>query len=83
MTYYILAKDDTPEDAMYDSNILGESSFGSFYPGAGLSGLMNIVEKKPEMLPELRIMKETGKQITVEEFLSDIAKLKVRYNRFS
>jgi hypothetical protein len=83
VTYYILAKDDKPEDAMYDSNILGESSFGSFYPGSGLSGLMNIVEKKPDMLPELRIVKEDGKQITVEQFLSDIASLKVKYNRFS
>jgi hypothetical protein len=83
MTYYILAKNDTPKDAMYDSNILGEVSFGSFYPGAGLSGLMNIVEKQPEMLPDLRIIKEDGKQITVEQFLTDISKLRVRYNRFS
>ena len=83
MTYYILGKADTKEDAMFDSNILGESSFGSFYPGSGLSGLMNIVDKAPEMLTDTRIIKEDGKHITVEQFLKDISSLKVRYNRFS
>ena len=83
MTYYILAKDDSLEDTVYDSNQLGESSFGTFYPAAGLSGLMKIVEHAPEMLPDVRILKDNGEQITVEQFLSDIASLKVKFNRFS
>lgn len=81
MTYYILMEGDNPEDAIFDPNILGESSFDSFYPGAGLSGLMNIVEKEPELLPTVRIIKDTGKQITVEQFLTEIQPLRIKYAR--
>ena len=81
MTYYIIMKDDNPEDVMYDANQLGESSFDSFYPGAGLSGLMNIVEKSPTLLPTLRIIKQTGEQITVEQFLTEIQPLRIKYTR--
>ncbi len=34
MTYYILLKDDSVED-IWDENILGEESFGTFYTGNG------------------------------------------------
>lgn len=81
MTYYILAEHDNYEDAMFDPNILGESSFNSFYPGAGLSGLMNIVENHPELLPTLRIIKDTSEQITVEQFLTEIQPLRIKYTR--
>ena len=83
MTYYVLHKDEPRENAMFDCNQLGESSFDSFYPAQGLSGLMNIVEKSPETLLDIQIIKENGNDITVEQFLTEISKLKVRYNRFS
>lgn len=83
MTYYILLPGDTSDDAMYETNQLGESSFDSFYPAVGLSGLMNLVETAPEKLPEVTIKTERGTTITVEQFLSEISKLKIRYNRFS
>ena len=83
MTYYILFKDEPKENLMFESNQLGESSFDSFYPAQGLKALMKMVETAPEVLPDVRIVKETGEYITVEEFLTEIGKLRVRYNRFS
>ena len=83
MTYYIFLPDDKMEDSVYDTNQLGESSFDSFYPASGLSALMNMVENNPEKLVDITIKKDNGKVITVEEFLTEISKLKVRYNRFS
>ena len=32
MTYFILGKNEPKENLMFDSNILGEESLGSFYP---------------------------------------------------
>ena len=32
MTYYLLLKGDTEKDAMFETNVLGEESFGVFYP---------------------------------------------------
>jgi len=83
MTYYLLEENDTQEDAMFDENTLGESSFDSFYPGEGLKVLMYMVESTPERLPKVRIIKQTGQQISVEEFLTEIGRLKVKYNKFS
>ena len=50
MTYYLLLEGDTEKDAYYDSNVLGEESFGMFYTGQGMLALTNIVNKKPELL---------------------------------
>ena len=80
MTYYILHKEDSNEDMMYDTNQLGEKSFDSFYPASGLSGLMNMVDNSPEQLVDVRILDEKGKKYTIEQFLTEISKLKVRYN---
>ena len=36
MTYYLLLEGDSEKDAYYDSNVLGEESFGMFYAGQGM-----------------------------------------------
>jgi len=41
---------------------------------------MSIVDKTPEVLPDIKIKTEKGKTLTVEEFLTEIKKLKVRVN---
>ena len=40
MTYYILLDMDTTED-IWDENILGEESFGTFYTGNGFKEKLN------------------------------------------
>ena len=77
--YYILLPEDKLEDCIYDENQLGESSFGTFYPGAGLSGLMNIVEHSPDKLTELRIIQENGTEMSVSDFLDAIKDLRIKY----
>ena len=42
MTYYILLKGDSVDD-IWDNNILGEESFGTFYTGNGFKALDNIL----------------------------------------
>jgi len=35
MTYFIIHKEESKENLMFSSNILGEESLGSFYPDQG------------------------------------------------
>ena len=50
MTYYLLLDGDSSKDVLYDANILGEESFGTFYVEKGMTALNNIVNNKPELL---------------------------------
>ena len=77
MTYYLLLKGDTEKDTYFDSNVLGEESFGMFYTGQGMIALNNIVNKKPELLESLKILDETKKSYTITEFMDVLSKLKV------
>ena len=77
MTYYLLLKGDTEKDTYFDSNVLGEESFGSFYTGQGMIALNNIVNKKPELLESLKILDETKKSYTITEFMDVLSKLRV------
>ena len=45
MTYYLLLEGDTEEDALYDTNILGEESFGTFYPSTGFIMLNKMINQ--------------------------------------
>ena len=56
MTYYLLLEGDTEEDALYDTNILGEESFGTFYPSIGFIMLNRIINDKPELLESIQIL---------------------------
>jgi hypothetical protein len=75
--YYILLPGDTEKDCIKDTNLLGESSFKTFYAGLGLKALMKMVDRSPELLPSVTIKTDMGKSLTVEQFLTDIQTLKV------
>ena len=71
MTYYILLDMDTTED-IWDENILGEESFGTFYTGNGFKALQNMV-----ILETIDIIDEKKNSYSVEEFLNLISKWKI------
>ena len=78
MTYYLLLEGDTEKDAYYDSNVLGEESFGMFYTGQGMLALTNIVNKKPVLLETIKILDETKKSYTLTKFFDILSKLKIK-----
>ena len=77
MTYYLLLSGDSEKDALYDTNVLGEESFGTFYTGQGLVALNNIVNQKPELLNTIKILDDYKKSYTLTEFFDLLSKLKV------
>lgn len=68
---------DTEKDCIKDTNLLGEASFKTFYAGMGLKALMKMVDRSPELLPNVTIKTDQGKTLSVEQFLTDIQSLKV------
>jgi len=78
MQYFILFPDDKEKEATFESNLLGESSFKTFWGGTGLKKLMWMVDKTPELLPLVKIKNDKGKQLEVLEFLEEIKKLKIK-----
>jgi hypothetical protein len=78
MTYYLLLEGDSEKDVYFDSNVLGEESFGTFYTGQGMVALTNIVEKKPELLEVIKILDETKKSYTLTKFFDILSKLKIK-----
>ena len=81
MKYFIMLPGDTPKEAYYESNEIGENTgFGVFWAGSGLKALMNMVDKQPEILPHITIRTDKGDSLSVEQFLTEIKGLKVRVN---
>tara|TARA_B100001971_G_C17666941_1_gene275600 strand:+ start:152 stop:397 length:246 start_codon:yes stop_codon:yes gene_type:complete len=80
MLYYLLLEGDSEKDVYFDSNVLGEESFGKFYPEKGFGALMNIKDIKPELLEKITVKKETGEVITLDQFIDVIATLKIQKN---
>ena len=78
MHYYILMPGDK-ESELSDVNSLGEASFDVFWAERGLKILMDVVEQTPELLPIVTIITDKGKKLTVEQFLTEIQSLKIRY----
>ena len=78
MTYYLLLEGDSEKDVYFDSNVLGEESFGTFYTGQGMVALTNIVNKKPELLEVIKILDETKKSYTLTKFFDILSKLKIK-----
>ena len=70
--------DDKEKEVTFESSLLGESSFKTFWGGAGLKKLMWMVDKTPELLSLVIIKTDKGKQLEVLEFLEEIKKLKVK-----
>tara|TARA_B110001454_G_scaffold212902_1_gene230280 strand:+ start:1146 stop:1391 length:246 start_codon:yes stop_codon:yes gene_type:complete len=80
MTYYLLLENDSEKDAYLSTNILGEESFGKFYPEKGFEALMNIKDRKPELLEKITVKKETGEVISLDQFIDVITTLKIQKN---
>lgn len=78
MIYYILMKGDDILDNLSDANILGEEDFKIFWPGEGMRVLTYLINKEPELLNQVRIIKSNGKSIDVEKFLDEIKKFKIK-----
>ena len=78
MQYFILFPEDTEKEVVFEDNLLGESSFKTFWGGRGLIKLMTMVDKTPELLSLVKIKDDKGKEYEVLEFLESIKKLKVR-----
>ncbi len=78
MTFYILMKGDTEKDSINSTNTLGEISFNTFHTEDGFKILMNLVEKYPEKLEEVRIIDQQVKDYTIEKFLDKIKGLKIK-----
>ena len=78
MTYYLLLEDDTEKDVYFDSNVLGEESFGTFYTGQGMIALTNIVNQKPELLETIKILDDYKKSYTLTEFMDIVSKLHIK-----
>ena len=80
MQYFLLLKDDNEKDAHYDSNLLGDESFGTFYSGQAFKTLTKIIENQPEELEHAKVVTDMGQRYTITEFLDKIKKLKIFIN---
>ncbi len=79
MRYYILYPGDTEEAVINDINQLGEDTgFGVFWANTGFIILDKAVYENNGIVEDFRIMTDQGKNISVEDFLDNISKLKVR-----
>ena len=77
MQYFMIHKDQ-PDGHL----IIGEDNgFGVFWADQGLKALMNVVDKRPELLTTIEIKTDKGKTLTVSEFLQNIDKLQVRIQK--
>lgn len=74
MTYYILLPNDDEKDTLNDSNILGEVSFNKFKPNDGFKVLNRIINEAPEMISSVRILDQSGKKYSIEQFLDILEK---------
>ena len=74
MTYYLLLSGDSEKDSLYETNVLGEESFDTFYPSVGFMILNRIINQKPELLESLQIVDEQKKYYKITEFLDKLEK---------
>jgi len=78
MTYYLLLSGDSEKDTLYETNVLGEESFKTFYPSVGFMILSRIINQQPELLESLQILDEQKKPYTITKFLDKLAKWKIK-----
>jgi hypothetical protein len=79
MTYYLYLPGDDLTSELSPNNILGESSFKSFYPEVGFKALNNIITKHPDIVEHLKIVDAKNIHYTIEEFLDIISKLNIQF----
>ena len=75
MRYYIILSERTED--LWDTNTIGEESFGTFYTGLGYIALHNIISREPELLSRIKIKDEKGEDYSVTEFLDKVEKWKI------
>ena len=78
MTYYLLLKGDTEKDVLFETNVLGEESFETFYPSIGFMILQRILNDKPEIIETIRILDDKKNTYTIEEFVNKLEKWKIK-----
>ena len=78
MTYYLLLDGDTEEDTLYDTNILGEVSFGTFYPSVGFMILKRIVDQKSDIVTSIKILDEQNNSHTITSFLDKLEQWRIK-----
>jgi prephenate dehydrogenase len=78
MTYYLLLKGDTEKDAMFETNVLGEESFGVFYPSIGFNIMSRIINDRPELLEDIKILDDHKTSHTITEFLDKLEKWRIK-----
>ena len=78
MTYYLLLKGDTEKDVFYETNVLGEESFETFYPSVGFMILKRILNDRPEIIETIEILDEKKNQYTIEQFVSKLEQWKIK-----
>ena len=78
MTYYLLLKGDTEKDVMFETNVLGEESFGVFYPSIGFMILQRILNDKPEIVETIKILDDKKNPYTIEEFVNKLEQWKIK-----
>ena len=78
MTYYLLLKGDTEKDVMYETNVLGEESFEVFYPSIGFILMNKIINQRPELLEDIKILDDHKTPHTITEFLDKLDKWRIK-----
>ena len=80
MTYYLLLDGDTEKDVIYETNVLGEESFGVFYPSMGLGLLNKIIQDVEDdaLLEDIRILDDHKTSHSITEFLDKLDKWRIK-----
>jgi len=78
MTYYLLLSGDNEKDVIYETNVLGEESFKVFYPSIGFNIMSNIINNKPELIEDIRILDDHKTSHTITEFLDKLDKWRIK-----
>jgi len=80
MTYYLLLNGDTEKDVIYETNVLGEESFGVFYPSIGLGLLNKIIQDVEDdaLLEDIRILDDHKTSYSITEFLDKLEKWRIK-----
>ena len=78
MTYYLLLQGDTEKDVFYETNVLGEESFETFYPSIGFIILNRIINDNPELVETIKILDEQKNPYTLTEFIDKLEQWKIK-----
>ena len=78
MTYYLLLSGDNEKDVIYETNVLGEESFGVFYPSIGFIIMSKIINDRPELLEDIKILDDHKTSHSITEFLDKLDKWRIK-----